>query len=75
MTDHGTSAFVQTLDDLKRRAADLGLRFEEERYSAALAAHAGMRASLDRLRAVPLSFLEPVEPDSALVWLENGGRS
>jgi hypothetical protein len=56
-------------------AADQGFAFEIGRYAAALTVHTGMRAALARLRAVELSFLEPTEPDSALQWIENGGRS
>lgn len=56
-------------------ALDQGLRFSPERYAAALDTHAGMRAALLRLREVPLSFTDPTEPASALVWIENGGSS
>ncbi|GAA0584297.1 hypothetical protein GCM10010172_81580 [Paractinoplanes ferrugineus] len=62
-------------DNFRWMAAEQGLTFTLERYAAALTLHAGMRDALLRLRQVPLSFLDPTEPDSALVWLENGGRS
>lgn len=64
-----------TVEDFRRRASDQGFEFELDRCAAALETHQGMRDALLRLRAVPLSFLDPTEPDSALTWLENGGRS
>jgi hypothetical protein len=64
---------LTTAEQLAWQAADQGFEFELARYAAALAAHQGMRAALLRLRAVPLSFLDPTEPDTALSWLENGG--
>lgn len=64
---------AMTVEDLQRRAADQGFEFELSRYAAALAAHEGLREALLRLRAVPLSFLEPYEPDAALAWIERGG--
>jgi len=62
-----------TAEQLAWQAADQGFEFEVGRYAAALATHQVMRAALLRLRAVPLSFLEPTEPNTALSWLENGG--
>jgi hypothetical protein len=64
-----------TAEDYRRIAADQGFVFETGRYTTALALHAGMRAALARLRDVRLSFLEPTEPESALQWIANGGRS
>lgn len=64
-----------TVDDFQRRAAEQGFVFELSRYAAALEAHTALHESLLRLRTVPLSFLEPTEPNSALVWLESGGVS
>jgi hypothetical protein len=54
---------------------DQGLEFlSAERRQAALDSHRAMRPALARLRAAPLSFVEPVsEPASALAWLERGG--
>jgi hypothetical protein len=71
-TEISTDVGAPTADDLRRRAADQGFVFELSRYAAALQAHTALRESLLRLRAVPLSFLEPIEPDSALIWLESG---
>ena len=68
-----TSDQPPTIDEYRRRAADQGFAFEMARYAAALTTHAGMRDALADLRAVPLSFLEPTEPNSALVWIESGG--
>jgi hypothetical protein len=76
MIDSTASATsMPTVDDYRRRAAEQGLAFELPRYAAALEAHAALHDALLRLRAVPLSFLEPTEPNSALVWLESGGVS
>jgi hypothetical protein len=63
------------VEDFRRRAADQGFEFEIARYAAALDTHSGMREALVRLRKVPLCFLDPTEPNSALIWIENGGRS
>lgn len=68
-------SFLPSVEDYQRRAADQGLGFEPHRYAAAVVAHTGMRAALLRLREVPLSFLDPTEPASALSWIENGGIS
>jgi hypothetical protein len=64
-----------TVEDFRRRAADQGFEFEIARYAAALTTHSGMREALVRLRKVPLSMLDPTEPNSALIWIENGGKS
>jgi hypothetical protein len=64
---------MTTVEQFAWQAADQGFEFEVSRYAAALTAHRGMRAALLRLRAVPLSFLDPAEPGTALAWLENGG--
>jgi hypothetical protein len=67
---------ADTAELYNRIAAEQGLGFAPERYAAAVATHDGLRDALLRLRAVPLSFLEPVlEPASALAWIENGGTS
>jgi hypothetical protein len=51
---------------------DLGL--SDARLAQAVANHAGMQRELAALRAVPLSFLEPVlEPGTALAWIERAG--
>ncbi|MDX6511087.1 MAG: hypothetical protein QOE36_591 [Gaiellaceae bacterium] len=53
-----------------------GLTYAEERLAFAQQTHARLRPMLEQLRAVPLSFVEPViEPASGAAWLENGGRS
>ena len=57
-------------------AADRGLRLSPERVAAALAMHAKFRHELDQLRSVRLEFLPPyIEPDTAVRWIENQGRS
>ena len=51
------------------------LSLSDERLARAVAGHAAMRADLEALRAVPLSFLDPVlEPGTALQWIEQGGE-
>lgn len=51
------------------------LSLEPERLAAALEVHYALRPSLEQLRSLPMSFLEPVvEPASATSWIENGGR-
>jgi hypothetical protein len=56
--------------------AEQGLTLSEERLAAAVATHTAMRADLEKLRQVPLSFLDPVlEPGTALAWIESGGRT
>ena len=56
--------------------ANQGLSLSDERIAAAVATHTAMRADLEALRRVPLSFLEPViEPGTALQWIEQGGRT
>jgi hypothetical protein len=51
-----------------------GLSLSEARLSQAVTTHAAMRGDLEALRAVPLSFLDPVlEPGTALQWIECGG--
>lgn len=56
--------------------ADQGLApLSADRVAAAVAAHQAMRPALEALRAVPLSYLEPViEPSAALAWLEQGAE-
>jgi hypothetical protein len=56
--------------------ADQGRQLTEARLAAALASHRNVRRDIERLRAIPQSFLEPVlEPATAMRWLENGGKS
>lgn len=53
-----------------------GLTLSDERLAQAVVTHDAMRQDLLALRAVPLSFLEPViEPGTALQWIEQGGRA
>jgi hypothetical protein len=57
-------------------AADRGLPLDPERLEAARAMHVRFRRELEQLRSVHLEFLPPyIEPDTALRWIENGGRS
>ena len=73
MTDSVKPASVEFLTEW---ATLQGLSYSPERLTYAQVEHARMRAELEALRAVPLSYVEPViEPATALAWLENGGRS
>ncbi len=51
-----------------------GFALTDERLAHAVAGHVAMYTELAALRAVPLSYLEPVsEPASAMAWIERGG--
>lgn len=57
-------------------AADRGLDLAPERLEAARAMHVRFRQELDLLRSTRLEFLPPyIEPQTAVRWIENGGRS
>jgi hypothetical protein len=57
-------------------AADRGLELTVERLEAARAMHVMFRHELDLLRSTHLEFLPPyIEPQTAVRWIENGGRS
>jgi hypothetical protein len=55
-------------------AAQVGITVDPARLPVVSAFTAGLAPRLAELRAVPLSFLEPVvEPGTALRWIERGG--
>jgi hypothetical protein len=57
-------------------AADRGLHLTPERLEAAREMHVRFRQELELLRSVRLEFLPPyIEPETAVRWIENGGRS
>ena len=56
-------------------AANQGIRLPDGLLAGAVAAHAQLRAGLEELRRVPLSFVELVEPATVTAWIERGGRS
>ena len=56
-------------------AANQGIRLPAELLAGAVAAHAQLRAELEELRRVPLSFIDLVEPATVSAWIERGGRS
>ena len=65
-----------TIETFRALARHQGLELSDERLDQAVATHAALRPSLEALRDVELSFLEPVlEPATALRWIERGGRS
>lgn len=52
-----------------------GLSLDAGQLATAATFHQGLRAQLEQLRRIPLSFLEPVvEPVTALRWIESGGE-
>jgi MFS family permease len=67
---------VPTRETVAALAENQGLSLSAERLDQAAANQAGLRPRLLLLRALPLSFLEPVvEPATALRWIQRGGRS
>jgi hypothetical protein len=62
-----------TPESLTVIAAHVGIAVAPERLPTVSAFTGGLAASLHRLRAVSLSFLEPIEPGHALRWIERGG--
>jgi MFS transporter, DHA1 family, multidrug resistance protein len=67
---------LPSVDGFAVIAANQDITFLPERLARAHAVHERMRPGLDRLRALPLSFTEPViEPATGDVWLAKGGRS
>jgi MFS family permease len=56
--------------------ANQDLSLAPDRLASAHRTHADYRADLERLRAIPLSFVDPVsEPAAATRWIATGGRS
>ena len=55
--------------------ANQGIRLPAELLAGAVAAHAQLRAELEELRQVPLSFIDLVEPATVTAWIERGGHS
>jgi hypothetical protein len=65
-----------TLETFQAIIADQDIELAAEQLAAAVEAHAKLRPELERLREVELPLLpEAVEPQTALRWIENGGRS
>lgn len=56
-------------------AADLGLTPDPARIAMAAATFAVQRDELVRLRAIPMPYLNGIEPLSANEWIENGGAA
>jgi hypothetical protein len=57
-------------------AANQDVALTPERLAQAYETHTRYRADLERLRAIPLPFTDPVtEPSTATAWIANGGRS
>jgi hypothetical protein len=76
MSDPQSPTGPPSLDFLTDWAAYQGIAYDESRIVYAQRSHARLREHLLRLRAIPLSYREPViEPASSIAWLENGGQS
>lgn len=52
-----------------------GIELDRDRVVAAAATYELLRPAIEELRRVPLSFIDPWEPASALAWLESGGEA
>ncbi len=66
--------FHADADLYRGMAEDQGMTFREERYAAAVEAHASMRDALVRLRQASLPYAADMrEPTSATAWLEGDG--
>jgi MFS family permease len=64
------------IDRLAVLAENQDITLTPQRLAQAHATHAGYRPDLERLRALPLPFLDPTtEPGCAAAWIERGGRS
>ena len=63
-----------TARTLQAMADDLGIELPAERMDLAVEEHARLRPELERLRAIPLSYLDLIEPATAVDWIVNGGR-
>ena len=67
---------IPPIEHFAATAADLGISLTPGRLQQAHETHAGFRSDLERLRALPLPYLEPgYEPVDAFVWIANGGVS
>lgn len=55
-------------------AANQGISLPAELLAGAVAAHGQLRAELEELRRVPLSFIDLVEPATVTAWIERGGH-
>ncbi|WP_160148822.1 MFS transporter [Amycolatopsis alkalitolerans] len=67
---------VPTPEEFTVFIANSDISLTPERLSQAYATHARYRPDLERLRALPLPFTEPVtEPATALAWIARGGKA
>jgi hypothetical protein len=55
-------------------AADFGITLPDAHLDAAVEDHARLRPQVERLREAPLSYLDLVEPATAIQWIAEGGR-
>ena len=67
---------MPTPEEFTVLAANADISLTPERLSGAYATHTRYRPELERLRALPLPFTEPVtEPATALAWIAAGGKA
>jgi hypothetical protein len=64
-----------SIEDFAVLASGQDITLTPTRLAQAYEAHRTARPVLERLREVPLPFLEPSEPAAALLWLRKGGKS
>jgi len=64
-----------SIDQFQVLASNQDITLTPERLAQAYATHQASRPALEKLRRLPLSFLEPSEPATALLWIHNGGQS
>ncbi|MFD2416018.1 MFS transporter [Amycolatopsis pigmentata] len=66
---------MPSLEEFTVFAANSGITLTPERLAQAYATHTRYRPDLERLRALPLPFTEPVtEPATGLAWIAGGGH-
>jgi hypothetical protein len=56
-------------------ASDRGVHVPAEYLERAAAAHAALRARVEELRAIDLTFIEHIEPADVIDWIEREGHS
>jgi hypothetical protein len=67
---------VPDTDLITAIAINRGLELSDEQLADARSFHERYRHELSTLRLVQLAFLPPfIEPQTAVRWIENGGRS
>src|SRR5438128_4158326 len=71
----GLRMTAPTADIFRAVLANQGISLPPDLLEVAIAQHARLRPGLEELRAIPLSYLELIEPAMVSRWIENEGRS